>query len=259
MQATIRQELDRIAQDEHVVICYACESGSRAWGFPSADSDYDVRFLYVRPRDWYLSIDVERRRDVIERPLTDELDVSGWDLRKALYLLGQANTTLLEWLDSPIVYREATRIPDWLRELAPTYYAPRSSFHHYLSIAGGHFKRNVKGDQVKHKAYFYVLRPLLACRWIETCSGPAPMAFEPLFRATVDAPALIEAVEALLVRKRQSQEMDYGPGIPVIDAFIAEELKRLEGVAASLPKPPVDRAPLNELFRRAIREAWADE
>jgi len=103
--ATILERLAAIEHTELVHILYACESGSRAWGFASPDSDYDVRFIYVRPRDWYLSIDLERRRDVIERPIEGVLDINGWDLRKALQLMRKSNPPLFEWLHSPLVYR----------------------------------------------------------------------------------------------------------------------------------------------------------
>jgi predicted nucleotidyltransferase len=116
--------LDEIEKDHNVTIFYACESGSRAWGFPSADSDYDVRFLYLHPRDWYLAIDVEEERDVIEGPISDMLDISGWDLRKALKLLRKSNPPLLEWLSSPIIYKETLTITEKVRELVPEYYSP---------------------------------------------------------------------------------------------------------------------------------------
>ena len=105
VRAEVARRLRQIEAEEGVRIFYACESGSRAWGFPSKDSDYDVRFLYAHPRPWYLSIDVERKRDVIERPITDEIDLGGWDLRKALQLFRKSNPPLLEWLQSPIIYR----------------------------------------------------------------------------------------------------------------------------------------------------------
>ena len=102
----IQRSIDEIEQSENVTVLYACESGSRAWGFHSQDSDYDVRFIYAHPPDWYLSVDLEKKRDVIERPILDDLDVSGWDLRKSLQLFRKSNPPLLEWLDSPIVYRD---------------------------------------------------------------------------------------------------------------------------------------------------------
>ena len=124
MQDLILSELNRIEQDYHVQILFACESGSRAWGFPSSDSDYDVRFVYIRPTDWYLAIDVERKRDVIELPIDDSLDISGWDLRKALQLYYKSNPPLLEWLGSPIIYQEKYTVAQQLRNLAPEFYNP---------------------------------------------------------------------------------------------------------------------------------------
>ena len=118
VRARIGAELEDIEQREGVRIFYACESGSRAWGFPSTDSDYDVRFLYARPSDWYLSINVETKRDVIERPIVDVWDVNGWDIRKALQLLKKSNPPLLEWLHSPVVYRETGDFAARLRTLA---------------------------------------------------------------------------------------------------------------------------------------------
>ena len=104
MEQLIHSRLIEIEAKNAIKIVYACESGSRAWGFPSANSDYDVRFIYIRPVDWYLSI--YEKRDVIEYPIDEQLDISGWDLKKALQLLRKTNPPLLEWLGSPIVYLE---------------------------------------------------------------------------------------------------------------------------------------------------------
>ena len=131
----IAAKLADIQVSEEVVILYACESGSRAWGFPSEDSDYDVRFIYVRPKDWYLSIDLETKRDVIERPISDELDIAGWDLRKALKLFYKSNPPLLEWLGSPIIYLEQFSTAEKLRELAKTFYSAKACMYHYLNMA----------------------------------------------------------------------------------------------------------------------------
>jgi predicted nucleotidyltransferase len=161
IQEQIHVALNTIERDEDVHIFYACESGSRAWGFPSADSDYDVRFLYIHPTPWYLSIDIETRRDVIERPINDQLDVVGWDLRKALKLFRKSNPPLLEWLTSPIVYTERFGIAEQLRQLVPTYYSPTASFYHYLHMAQGNFRDYLRGEMVWIKKYFYVLRPYL--------------------------------------------------------------------------------------------------
>ena len=127
----IRAQLAEIEAAENVHILYACESGSRAWGFASNDSDWDVRFVYLRTTDWYLSIDLEHKRDVIEKPVSDLLDISGWDLRKALWLFRKSNPPLIEWLHSPIVYLDKYGLLERLRQLLPVYYSPQSCFYHF--------------------------------------------------------------------------------------------------------------------------------
>lgn len=252
----IGQTLAGIEQEENVRILYACESGSRAWGFPSQDSDYDVRFLYVHSRDWYLSIDLEFRRDVIERPISDQLDVGGWDLRKALGLFRKSNPPLFEWLSSPIVYNEPTPVAGWLRDLLPEFYSPVASIYHYLNMARKNHREYLKGDIVRVEKYFYVLRPLLAVKWIEESRGVVPMEFDTLVEALVVDPGLRDAIDDLLKRKKSGEELDSGPKIPAISEFIEREIERLDaGVAAQVtPKPDIEK--LNELFRRALDEVW---
>src|SRR6266540_3954918 len=115
----VDRRLDEIEANHDVRVAFCCESGSRAWGFASTDSDYDVRFIYVRRPEWYLSIDLEERRDVIETPIEGVWDVNGWDLRKALRLLRKSNPPLFEWLQSPIVYRERSSVAAQMRSILP--------------------------------------------------------------------------------------------------------------------------------------------
>ena len=103
MRDRILHQLQQLEKTEGITILHAVESGSRAGGFPSPDSDYDVRFIYVRSCEAYLRL--EKRRDVLELPIDEELDISGWDLDKALRLLHGSNPTLFEWCQSPIVYK----------------------------------------------------------------------------------------------------------------------------------------------------------
>ena len=256
MEERIKASLLEIEREEGVRIFYACESGSRAWGFPSADSDYDVRFLYIRPRDWYLSVDVELKRDVIERPITDELDVSGWDIRKALMLLKKSNPPMLEWLGSPIVYHEETGIADRVRSLLPFYYSPKACLHHYLHMARGNYREYLKGETVRVKKYFYVLRPVLAVKWIEAGYGVVPTEFGVLVERLVEDPALKETIADLVERKRDGRELDRGPAIPRIGEFIAGELERLEAVSDEYDAPKTTTEKLNEVFRASLAEAW---
>lgn len=257
MRERIIAELLEIERAEGVRIFYACESGSRAWGFPSADSDYDVRFLYVRPVEWYLSIDVETKRDVIERPITDVLDINGWDLRKALQLLRKSNPPLLEWLNSPIVYLQKTSIAEALRELAPQCYSPIACLYHYLHMARGNYRDYLKGDIVRVKKYFYALRPVLACKWIEAGYGVAPVEFSQLVERMIDDPHLKRIVCELVERKRAGEELDREPRIPELSDYIGGELERLERATVGQRAEKPDTEKLNRVFRESLAEAWS--
>jgi uncharacterized protein len=249
----IKHELTRLEEDLQVRVLYACESGSRAWGFASTNSDYDVRFIYIHQRDWYLSI--QHGRDVIERTLENDLDMAGWDIRKALMLFRKSNPPLLEWLKSPIIYKKDEIFLEALQRLVPSYYAPRSCMYHYLQMAKGNFREYLKGDMVWLKKYFYVLRPVLACMWIEQRNDPPPIAFEVLVNTVVTSDELRQEIAKLLDMKKQGQELDKGPKNQVISGFIEEQLERLD--AKMLDKGevlPLDS--LNELFRKTLERVW---
>jgi predicted nucleotidyltransferase len=244
----VDEVLSRVEDERSVRVLFACESGSRAWGFESQDSDYDVRFLYVHPRDWYLSID--GRRDVVEMPVSDDLDVSGWDLRKALGLLRKSNPPLLEWLRSPLVYREDPRFMRDLRALAADSYSPRRCFVHYLHMAYGNWRDYLRGRlEVSLKKYLYVFRPLLACRWIERGFGSVPMLFQELVDHVLEEREGREALDELLVRKRMGQELDMAPPVEALSRFAEQELARLEVLEKPAEMAP-DVEKLNAFFRR---------
>lgn len=251
----VRREIDRrldaIERERAVTILYACESGSRAWGFASTDSDYDVRFLYVHPRDHYLSIDIATARDVIELPIDGVYDIGGWDLPKALRLFAKSNPPLNEWLGSPIVYREQGPVAARLRDLAPTAYSPRAQRHHYLSMARNNDREFLRGATVRWKKYLYVLRPLLAVRWLEAGLGPVPTPFAALVERTVDDTDVRRAIDALVARKVAGREADVGPRDDTLSAFITAELARADA-PPDLPVARPDRAALDALFRTAL-------
>ena len=246
--------LQEIEKENNVCIFYACESGSRAWGFPSTDSDYDVRFLYIHPIEWYLSID--KKRDVLEKPITDEIDITGWDIKKTLQLFKKSNPGLLEWLRSPIVYSEKYNVSQKLRELLPEYYSPVACLYHYLHMAKGNYKEYLKGDTVWIKKYFYILRPILACLWIEKNLGPVPVEFEIMVNRLVNDYNLKQEIDKLLVKKRQGEELSWGPQIPVINGFIKNELQRLEILKLDYEKHRTHNELLNKLFRASLNEVW---
>jgi len=248
MEKEISKRLDAIEKREDVRILYACESGSRAWGFPSADSDYDVRFIYVRPRKWYLRLDSEACRDVIEEPIENVLDINGWDLDKALRLLKKSNPVLMEWLQSPIVYREDPSFVSGITSLMVKYCSPVSCYHHYSSMARGNFREYLRVEEVRTKKYFYVIRPLLAMIWIERGLGVVPMEFEHLLEKVLDDEEVKRDIRKLLVQKREGLESKTGPRIGSINTFIEEELSRLEKYPPELKAPKLSYDDLNQFF-----------
>jgi len=246
---TIQTELSRLERDEPIHTLYACESGSRAWSLASRDSDYDVRFIYVRPLDWYLSL--KRGRDVLEQQCPYDLDLSGWDVRKALKLFAKSNPILLEWLSSPIVYREEKGFTDALRALLPDYYAPRACMYHYLHMAKGNYWEYLKGETVWTKKYLYVLRPILACRWIEAGHGPVPMEMAVLVDALLQGERKA-AIQELIARKQQGEELERGPRLPVLDTLIEEALSQLEDAPKAQVQPRTIMTALDDLFRQTV-------
>ncbi|QYR20997.1 nucleotidyltransferase domain-containing protein [Paenibacillus sp. sptzw28] len=256
IKSIILQELSRIEQEEQVRILYACESGSRAWGFPSQDSDYDVRLIYIRPVEWYLSI--FDKRDVIERPISDMLDINGWDLRKALNLFRKSNPPLLEWLQSPIRYEEKYTVAEQIRRISPLTFSPKSCMYHYLNMAKGNYRDYLQGEHVKIKKYFYVLRPVLACEWIEQYGSMPPMEFDVLVdRLIPEDSELKRVVQNLLVRKKAGEELDYEPRLHPINDYLEERMASLEQTAGSMKAAESsldDR--LDSLFRSALEEVW---
>lgn len=259
VEERIEAELARIEQTEAVTVLYACESGSRAWGFASKDSDYDVRFIYLRKTDAYLTI--QDKRDVIEKPIDDELDVSGWDLPKALQLLRKSNPPLLEWLQSPIVYRKHDGFLRRIGAVMDDYYSPINCMYHYLHMAQNNYRTAMTGETVKHKKYFYVLRPVLACMWIERGMGVVPIAFATLVDRLLDRQGehaeLCRAIDDLLEVKRRGTEAARGPRITPIADFLEAELARLEEVHEE-PAKTRDPATLDRLFVEMLREVNGD-
>jgi uncharacterized protein len=252
----VNRRLNEVEAANSVKVLLAVESGSRAWGFASTDSDYDVRFIYLSPAEWYVSVDLEEKRDVIETPIEGVWDVNGWDLRKALRLYRKSNPPLLEWLHSPIVYREKFGAAQKMRDLLPTFYSPRACMYHYLHMARGNHRGYLQSDTVKTKKYFYVLRPLLGCRWIEKDIGSVPMEFERLVEGT-DVPAAVRSeIDALLEKKRSAEELASGPRNEVLSRFIEAEFQRHSESGLAREKPQSELSQLNTIFREALKEAW---
>jgi len=257
----VRDEILRrmqAAEIEHNVrILLAVESGSRAWGFGSPNSDYDARFIYVHPRDWYLSVSLEEQRDVIEYPIVDDIDLNGWDLRKALRLFSKSNPAFAEWIQSPIVYGEQTAFASDARRLLPSIYSVEHGIYHYRSMAKTNYRGYLRADLVPLKKYFYVLRPLLSVQWLERYGCAAPIEFQKLLHLVESDPVLVNDINALLERKRAAPEMGLEAPVASIHRFIERELERLEATVPAMSQKRNNFSPLNELFRRIVNDAWA--
>jgi predicted nucleotidyltransferase len=252
----ILARLSRAEREHDVRILLAVESGSRAWGFASPNSDYDARFIYVNRPDWYLSVGLEEQRDVIEYPIVGDLDVNGWDLRKALRLFWKSNPAFMEWIQSPLVYLCRGAFLDGSRALMSDVYSTESGMYHYRSMAKTNYRGYLQSDLVPLKKYFYVLRPLLAVRWLERFGTPAPIEFDRLL-TTVDDRPLLDAIDALLAQKRASPELGLSPQVPAIQDFIVHELDRLETIVPARFERRNVEPRLSALFRAVLREAWA--
>jgi uncharacterized protein len=254
IRGQIMQKLEAVERDHQVRVLFACESGSRGWGFASPDSDYDVRFLYVHRVDEYLR--VLPGRDVIEEVPGPVFDVNGWDLRKALGLLAKGNATLIEWLSSPVVYRQDDAFVSVLREAAAKVYRPIRSFHHYYSMARGNYREYLQGDLVRAKKYLYVLRPILAAQWVCTKPTMPPMAFESLVSELIHDPAVLDSIAVLLEQKRRVGEAELLPRIAVLNTFIEDSLAELQRRAEDDPPSDgdVDMSVLDELFFKRVMD-----
>lgn len=224
MRKRIVEKLEEIAAEENIRILFAIESGSRAWGFHSPDSDYDVRFVYTRPVEWHFRL--EQKRDVVERPIDDELDLSGWELSKALTLALGSNAVIAEWLQSPIVYLSEAAAMQELHQFCAQVLDRRSVSWHYLKLMERQQSRlNAPDGGIRLKRYFYVLRPALALRWMRIAgSGMPPMDMAALVAGADLSPEESAALDALTEAKKAAREKAiWSATDPVLDALVSKE------------------------------------
>ena len=232
MLEIIESKLCEIEKSENVKIIYACEAGSRSWGFPSPDSDYDIRFIYVRPKEFYLKL--APTHDVIEWQLDDILDINGWDIQKVLRLMHKSNPTVYEWLCSPIVYRNSV-FSDKLSELSKNYFSVKTGAYHYLSMTHGNMQKYLGLEKIAPKKYFYMLRTLFACEYILDNACPPPVPFEELLE--IYQPQELEGVVSeMLEKKKIAAGPDNSGKNALLDGFIAGKFKELSERVKDLPE-----------------------
>lgn len=257
-EANIR--LGRIETEENITILHAVESGSRAWGFPSPDSDNDVRFFYIRPLPRYLGLHEER--DVVERPVDGVWDLNGWDLRKALTLLVKGNATVAEWMSSPLIYREHGPLPSRLRDLIKRHSTWQLSARHYYGLTKNTYERDINRGgkvtdprlvRVKQKAYFYAIRGALAIAWIERYKEIPPMSLPMLLSHSIIEHGVRETISGLQTQKATMGELGTGPRIRILDDFIERQVRWVEGWKGDrFSEDPAFIAAANELLLDAM-------
>jgi hypothetical protein len=252
MGARILEALRDVEKKHGVKIIYACESGSRAWGFASDDSDYDVRFLYVQPLDCYLS--VGDREDVIEMPSDGKLDINGWDIRKSLRLLQKSNSVLLEWLSSPVKYRKDDLAVAPLGELSRKAFMPKSSCQHYLGMAKKAIAGYPANEKVKIKSYLYTIRPVLCCRWIVKYKKQAPMLIDDLiaeFLPDRDSETR-QYVDQIIEAKKAGDEGCRVGRSHLFESYLHSQIEELEAlIPENGPRLPIEE--FDDVFRKILR------
>lgn len=250
VEELVLMKIREIEEKENVRVLHVIESGSRAWGFASPDSDYDVRFIYVRDKDFYLSL--RENKDFIDWELNEVLDINGWDLKKALKHFHKSNATLFEWSNSPVVYYTTDEWRQFYDSVASKYFSCKSAIYHYYGTANKNYHEYLCEKMVKYKKYFYVLRPILACKWIGEKKCPPPVLFDELFHNVLEE-NMKAAVGDLLAKKIKMSEADKAPQVDMINQYIEEKLAYYNSLVMSMDddRNP-DWNPLEEVFKKLL-------
>ncbi|MEZ6190838.1 MAG: nucleotidyltransferase domain-containing protein [Phycisphaerales bacterium] len=247
----VHQRLRAVERERNLRVVFACESGSRAWGFASDDSDFDVRFIFVRPPECYLQLNPPV--DAFDLHGGDDFDLAGWDIRKAAELMRKSNSPLLEWLDSPIIYERDRDVSSLLIELRDRYFDPKKSVYHYLSLAGGVWGKYIADNPSPvRKKYLYTIRPLACVRYIETHGTQPPTRFESVLEQIELDSDTEEAIAGLVADKKANRELGEGRADAVLNKWISETLERGERLAESLSPSSVTNEELDSMIATAI-------
>jgi uncharacterized protein len=250
MEALISNKLREIETMHGVSILYACETGSRAWGFASPDSDYDIRFIYVHPKDWYLSL--SQRRDSIEVPIKEDLDITGWDIRKSLQLLKKSNASLIERFQSPVEYFSSPGLKDEFRQLINSYYSPTAVFYHHYSLAKKFWEDLQDRSEVKLKNYFYLLRSLLSCYWITMETSVLPMHMDGLMN--IAKPHQCEQIRKLIGIKKAVGEKYMHQWDDDMATIVTELWRHVESNKTGLGVNGQDYSLLDDFFLKTLEK-----
>ncbi|PKG22352.1 nucleotidyltransferase domain-containing protein [Niallia nealsonii] len=260
MKIEMKNQLETIEKEHKIKILYACEAGSHTYGLSSSDSDFDVRFLYMHPKEWYLSLD--KNKDVIELPITGNLDMSGWELTKALRLIRKSNPSLLEWLQAETVYYQNDYFFTKIKEIKEKAFNPRACYYHYMHMAKKNEQKSQGIKERKIKVIFHIMRPLLACQWIEQKQTFPPNHFFSLVNELVDDVALKKEITDLITAKINGSSIYQKENIQRINGFIQQRLAGIEQAASFISSGLEDEKELtlslDNLFRDMLHTNWTN-
>lgn len=249
IEKRIKDSLSQLETERNINILLAIESGSRAWGFPSQDSDFDVRIIYSHPKEHYLS--VFDQKDTLEVPITDELDIAGWDLGKSLKLMYAGNAVVHEWLNSPIIYRQNTSRVRQLREFSESAFNPVKAFHHYLAMSCKKFDLKL-GENFTAKRLLYAYRTLLCAQWVAKHRSAPPMVFQDLMKALLeDQSAVFDDLLKIIADKEHQNEQQPIQVSKSLQDYSEESIKQLKRIVLEKFKRPPQRL-FDQLFRTLL-------
>ena len=251
MKDIIVNKLKEIEFNEGIQMLFACETGSRAWGFPSPDSDYDARFIYKHDLDWYLSL--KDRKDSIQIPIEGDLDITGWELKKCMSLMYKSNCALFERLQSRIIYMSKDGFADIMMGLASKCFSAKAAMHHYHSMSLKYVEQCMKHNNVKLKSYFYAIRTTMAASWIRIKGSVAPI-YMPDMYAVVDA-QIVTAIEELIHLKSKKNESYMHVRNNVIDEYLQDQIQTNENIKDQLSVGKRNVSLLDEFFISEIKSA----
>ncbi|MBK8390719.1 MAG: nucleotidyltransferase domain-containing protein [Saprospiraceae bacterium] len=251
MEQKIKKYLSDLEKEKGIEILLACETGSRAWGFPSPDSDFDVRVIYKHHKNWYLGLTEEK--DTIEYFFeNNEIDISGWDLRKSLRLLAKSNAPLLERIQSPIIYKVDNEFLAGINAVAQKTYSRIATIHHYLSMAKKLYSEIENSEEYKLKKLFYALRASVACLWILEKEEIPPIEFAKMVHRLDLAADLKERIGALIQIKSTISEKYLHRGEHDLIDFMNACIERAEKESQSLPVSKGSMTDLNDFFLKTL-------
>ena len=251
VEKKIVQYLKEIEEEKNVKILLACETGSRAWGFPSPDSDFDVRIIYVHKKDWYLSID-DKKDNIDTFHENNEIDISGWELRKTLRLLQKSNAPLLERIQSPIIYQRDNEFVEDYMNCAQQQYSRIATIHHYLNMAKGFLSDIEEKEEFKLKKFFYALRSASVSKWIAEKGKMPPIEFTKIYPNLNLDKEIVSQIDELIKFKKTKSEAYWHKGESELIAFIKDCNTQAENIAKSLSSGTGTIDSLNQLLQKYI-------